>query len=514
MKAILITSRSVTIEQSNNAIYWSEQPYDILINGMVVVEQETRNVCSIYKLEPNTEYLVQVGDEQLKFTTERETVTLDIRDFHAKGDGMIDDTSAIQAAIMCCPTDGRVFIPKGTYLIKPIFLKSNIRIELAKGAKLLGETDRNKYPILPGRLPSEENPEKEYYFGTWEGKAESAFAGLITGMGVENVQIYGEGIIDGNANQSDWWENDLIKRIAWRPRGIFLNRCKNISLQGITCENTASWNQHCFFSKNINYIDMKLFNPEENPNTDGINPESCDTVNIIGCHFSCGDDCIAIKSGKAEMGQKLKTPCTHVVVRNCLMQHGHGAVTLGSEMSAGLIDITVAQCHFEMTDRGLRIKTQRGRGNLAVIDDVVFENISMDNVKSPLVINMFYKARINEPDTEYMYNPNPMPVDARTPYLGKFTFRNMEAENIEWSASKFWGLPEQPIESVTVENVTFSMKEEAEAGQSAMTLDGPMDCKIGLQFINVKEAYIKNVTVIGAVGEDYIFDNVGTHTVE
>lgn len=508
MKLIFVSARSASFELENTCIYYNDVEFDVTLNGQVVIEKEKRNVFSLYDLEPNTNYTVTAGAETISFKTANETVTLNVRDFHAKGDGESDDTAAIQAAILCCPKDGRVLIPEGTYWIKPIFLKSDIRIELAKGAILLGETDRTKYPILPGRIPMEGDPDKEYYLGTWEGRAESAFAGLIAGISVENVQIYGEGIIDGNAHQSDWWENDIVKRIAWRPRGIFLNRCRNISLQGITCRNTASWNQHAFFSQEISYIDMKLINPKENPNTDGINPESCKHVDIIGCKFSVGDDCIAIKSGKAEMGKKLRTPCEHVTVRNCLMQFGNGGVTLGSEMSAGLHDITITRCIFSGTDRGLRIKTQRGRGNTAVIDGVVFDNIIMDNVKTPLVVNMFYKSRNNAPDAEYKYNPEPQIVDERTPYLGSFTFRNMTATDIEWAAGIFWGLPEQPIGRVHIENVTFAMKEDAKPGIAAMTLNPPEYCKAGLQFSCVKEVVLDNVTVTGADGEPYVLKGV------
>lgn len=513
MKLVFVSARSASFELENEHIYYNDVEFDVILDGEVVMKQEKRNVFSLYDLLPDTNYTVQAGNETISFKTSKEKVTLNVRDFHAKGDGKSDDTSAIQAAILSCPKDGRVLIPEGTYWIKPIFLKSDIRIELAKGAILLGETDRVKYPILPGRIPMEGDSDKEYYLGTWEGRAESAFAGLITGISVENVQIYGEGIIDGNADQSDWWENDIVKRIAWRPRGIFLNRCKNIELQGITCRNTASWNQHAFFSRDVSYIDMKLFNPKENPNTDGINPESCNNVEIIGCKFSVGDDCIAIKSGKAEMGKKLATPCRNVIVRNCLMEFGHGAVTLGSEMSAGLYDITVTQCLFNQTDRGLRIKTQRGRGNTAVIDGIVFDNVKMTNVMTPLVINMFYKARNDTPDALYKYNPDPQIVDERTPYLGSFTFRNMTATDIEWAAGIFWGLPEQPIGRVHIENVHFSMKEDAEPGIAAMTLNPPVYCKEGLQFNSVKEVILENVTFSGVNGEPYVIKNVGNKTI-
>ena len=513
MNVIFTSCRSVTLELENRQIYQTEEPFQILLNGRQVEAGQCRNVFSLYGLEPDTEYVVEAAGQQVEFRTDMETLTLNVRDFYAKGDGESDDTGAIQAAILSCPPGGRVLIPEGDYRIKPIFLKSHIQIELQEGATLLGETDRHQYPILPGRLPMNDG-ETEYYLGTWEGKAESAFAGLITGFGVELVKLYGRGVIDGQADKSDWWVNDRVMRVAWRPRGIFLNGCRNIGLQGLTCRNTASWNQHPFFCQDVVYADMKLQNPKENPNTDGIDPESCKRVSIIGCEFSVGDDCIAIKSGKFEMGEKRKTPCEEVVIRNCLMQYGHGAVTLGSELSAGLKDITVTQCRFEKTDRGLRIKTQRGRGRRAAVDNVVFDNIEMVNVKAPLVVNMFYKARNNEPDQEYMYNHSMLPIDERTPCFGSFLFKNIRATEVEWAAGAFWGLPEQPVEEIRMENVQFHMREQAEPGTAVMTLDPPQYCKSGLHFYWVKKVSLKQVTVTGADTEPYILEHVEEMDVE
>ena len=59
------------------------------------------------------------------------------------------------------------------------------------------------------------------------------------------------------------------------------------------------------------------------------------------------------------------------------MNFGHGAIVLGSEMSGGIKNITVSNCLFNQTDRGLRIKTRRGRGKDAIIDGITFENIKM-----------------------------------------------------------------------------------------------------------------------------------------
>ncbi len=508
MKILFLTARAASFELDSDTVYYAEKPYNVSVNGKMLPEKFHRNVFSLYDLEPDTKYQVIAGNQKILFETPWESVTLDVRSFYAKGDGVTDDTEAVQAAIMCCPDNGRVVIPKGKYYIRPVFLKSNIRLELQRDAQLLGETDREKYPVLPGRVASADG-QREYYYGTWEGRAESAFAGLITGISVTNVQIYGEGIIDGQADKSDWWVNDIVKRVAWRPRGIFLNRCQKISLQGITCRNTASWNQHPFFSREISYIDMKLENPKENPNTDGIDPDSCDHVDIVGCDFSVGDDCIAIKSGKAEMGRLLKTPCRNIVIRNCHMKYGHGAVTLGSEMSAGLKDICVSQCLFTGTDRGLRIKTQRGRGNTAVVEKVTFENIRMNNVKAPLVINMFYKARNDLQDTEYKYNPEKQVVDERTPYFGSFRFRRIVADEVEWAAGAFWGLPEQPIAHISIEDCSFKMKNDAKPGKAIMTLKGPDYWKAGLVLSNVGKAVLKNVTFQGVEGETCRLNGVG-----
>ena len=140
------------------------------------------------------------------------------------------------------------------------------------------------------------------------------------------------------------------------------------------------------------------------PNTDGIDPESCKNVNIIGNHVHVGDDCIALKSSKLFLGMKLHVPCENVIIRNCCLSRGHGGLVIGSEMSGGIKNVTVTQCLMDHTDRGLRVKTRRGRGKYAVIDGLAFRNVVMDGVLTPFVINMFYFC---DPDgrTDYVQTP-------------------------------------------------------------------------------------------------------------
>ncbi len=516
MKAnvIYLGQRSVTIELDNSLPYYSDELYDVYVNSEKYAEKVQLNVFSIYNLEPATKYNVEYRFKEetlcVEFETKSEYVTLDVTKFGAKGDGVTDDTLFIQACINACPKNGRVYIPRGTYSVCPLFLKSNITIELEEGAHLLGNTDRTKYPVLPGMtLLTDESD--DYNLGSWEGNPLDCFASIITGIEVENVNIIGKGIIDGNAQNGDWWEDVRTKRIAWRGRGVFLVRCNNISFQGVTVTNTPSWNLHPYFSSNIRFIDLRLISPKTSPNTDGCDPESCKNVDIIGVHFSVGDDCIAIKSGKIYMGRKFKQPSENFNIRNCSMNFGHGAVVLGSEMAGGIKNINVSQCIFNETDRGLRIKTRRGRGKDAIIDGITFSNIKMVKVLTPLVINMFYYC---DPDgkTEYVWSKNKLPVDDRTPYLGEFTFKDIDCSDVNIAAGAFYGLPERPIKKITIDNVKFRYDKNPQQGIPAMMTGLAPMVNRGLIFNNVEEVVINNVSLDNNLSNEIEAENVGSLT--
>lgn len=511
---LLVTSRSVTLELDNHDIYESKEAFDVFVDDVLVYENHKRNVLSIYGLLPQKDYTITIMGKTSalstshSITTAYEYVSLNVRDFGAIGDGIHDDSAAIQTAILACPDFGRVYLPKGTYVSAPIFLKSNILIELEKGTIILGHTDITRYGILPGLVPLNDGSD-DYNLGSWEGNPLPQHASQITGINVKNVTIIGEATIDCNAEKAGWWDNHRVpKRGAWRPNGVFLNQCENIVFQGVAITNTGAWNLHPYFSKNISFLDMKLISPKDSPNTDGCDPESCDGVDIIGVDFSVGDDCIAIKSGKIYMGAKYKKPSENFQIRNCLMEFGHGAVVFGSENSGGIRNIWTERCIFRKTDRGLRIKTRRGRGKDAIIDGITFKNILMDEVLSPLVINMYYDRCDPDGLSEYVYSKKPLPIDERTPFLGEFTFKDMTCTNVEVAAGFFYGLPEMPIKKITIENVTFSYKEDAEPGYPAMMQHLDPMAKKGLYFNFVDDVELSNVTVIDPEGDEVEYHHV------
>ncbi|MGN0804818.1 MAG: glycoside hydrolase family 28 protein [Candidatus Coproplasma sp.] len=500
MKIIALTSRSVTIELENDKAYYADEEYKIFLNGEEV-KNSSFNVFSLFNLQPDTSYTVNAHGQECSFKTLTESAIFNVTAFGAKGDGVTDDTKAFSAVIGCLPPNGTLYVPEGKYLLSPLFLTDNITLWLAQGATLLGKTDRNDYPVLPA-LEGGEN------LGTWQGEEADCFASLLTAYGKSNVKIIGEGVIDCDAPSGDWYVNHRVKRIAWRPRGVYFNRCSNVLMQGITVKNTPSWNVHPYFCKDVTLCDLTLINPPQMPTTDGIDPDSCHGVNIVGVRISVGDDCIAIKSGTLECAKKYRTPCKDVTIRNCLMQSGHGGVVLGSELSGGIEDITVSQCVFEGTDRGLRIKTRRGRGRIGVVDGITFSDIEMKGVKSPFVINMYYNMGDETGHTEYVYTTQKLPVDERTPYIGKFTFKNMVCTDVSCCAGAFYGLPEAPIGGITFENVSFAYDENAQADFPDMKEINQKVCKMGLYFQFVDKVSIKNVKLDGADGEPVILEGV------
>ena len=514
MKLALVRActRSACFELQNNTCYTAPAPFRVQLNGQTVLEACGTNVFSVFSLEPGKTYHLEVlatdGDTgTLDFATAAESFFVDASRYGLVNDGVTDNTAFLQAALSTCPPGGTVYVPAGTYRTQSLFLCSNTTLYLEKGCTLLGGTDRREYPILPGVLPCADE-QHEAYLGGWEGNPLDCFAGLINVINAENVTITGEGCINANADNGDWYQHIKVKLIAWRPRLFFTSKAKNVTLHGVEVCNSFSWTIHPTYSDGVNILQLQIHNRADSPNTDGIDPESCEYIRIIGVNIHVGDDCIAMKASKVFLGMKLKKSCEHTIIRNCLLDKGHGGIVIGSEMSGGVKDMVVTQCLMDHTDRGLRVKTRRGRGNTAVIDGLVFRNVEMRGVKAPFVINMFYFC---DPDGHgpYVQCRDAMPVDEYTPKLGSLTMEDIVATDAQFAGCYFDGLPEQPIERVSMKNVTITFDPNAEAGQAAMADNRPLVKKLAIYAENVKEIDLHNVKIEGYEGERLHFANVG-----
>lgn len=503
IRILFAEARSLVFQVTDAEGDYETEAYEVRVNGAHRFTS-CKTIETIYDLKPDTLYRIGIMrggscSGEARICTKKEFVVLNVRDFGARGDGVTDDTLSIQAAILTCPPESRVLIPAGTFRFTSLFLKSNITLEISRDAVLSAIPDSGRIPVLPGRIDSCDG-KGEFLAASWEGEPRDSYAGLLTGMYVENVVICGQGVLEGNADFTNWWTYEKLKGTPARPRMLFLNHCKNVVVQGITVRNAPAWNLHPYFSEHLGFYDLHIESPEASSNTDGLNPESCRDVEIAGVFFSVGDDCIAVKSGKLYMGKTYRTPSRDILIHNCLMEKGHGGVTIGSEIGAGVDNIVIRNCRFVNTDRGLRVKTRRGRGKDSYLQGIVFDGVKMEGVLTPFVINCFYFC---DPDgkSEYVSSKEKQPVDQRTPGVGEVVIRNVICRDCHVAGVYVYGLPESPVEHILMENVRIAFAENALEGTAAMMTGCEKCSRKGIFIRNAKRVTMRNVELRGYEGE-------------
>lgn len=353
------------------------------------------------------------------------------RSYGAKGNGVANDTAAIQHAINACEEQdgGTVLLTPGTYLSGPIVLKSDITLKLKKGATLLGSPNFKDYPeITEFRAPGRQ--------------------ALVSATHATDVSIIGKGTIDGNG--SGWWEAAHKVHNAGamgsqftRPRLVVFDHCKHVLMDGVTVENSPMWQIVPYYSSDVTIRNVRILAPQHSPNTDAIDPFSSTHVLIENVFANVGDDDVAIKSGMPKSSDN--APSQFITIKNCIFVHGHG-LSIGSEIAGGAQHIYASNITFNGTDNGIRIKANRDRGH--DVSDIVFKNISMKDVKNALIISEFY-PRVNPP------TPDPAaPVTRLTPHFHDITIENMTATGSK-NAGAIAGLPEAPIRDVVLDHVTI-----------------------------------------------------------
>jgi polygalacturonase len=361
--------------------------------------------------------------------------TCDVRAYGAKGDGTTKDTAAIQSAIDACAKKhgGTVVLTAGTYVSAPIVLKSNITLQLDKGATLLGSPDHDDYPA-----------KTEFH--------EPDLQPLIGAENAQHVSITGEGTIDGNGES--WWDearsirdHGVLGTGHPRPKLVILDHCKHVRIEGITVQNSPMWQLVPYYSDDVTIRNVRILAPQHSPNTDAIDPFSSSNVLIEHVYADVGDDNVAIKSGPINSPGP-DSPSTNITIRDCTFMHGHG-VSVGSELSGGAANILAEKIHFEGTDNGIRVKANRDRGH--DVGHLVFRDLEMKDVKNAIIISEYYPKVLPPADT------TPQPVGRLTPHFHDITIENVTATGSEM-AGAIVGLPESPVQNVVLNNVKISAK--------------------------------------------------------
>ncbi|WP_053990730.1 glycoside hydrolase family 28 protein [Mangrovimonas sp. TPBH4] len=391
--------------------------------------------------------------------------TFNVLDYGAVADGVLDNTWAFKKAIEDCSQKGggKVVVPSGRYLTGPIHLEDNVNLHLESGAEILFSTNPKDYPLV---------------HTSYEGIELINYSPLIYAYQKENIAITGEGTLNGQASNDNWWPWCKKDVYGWKEgmpsqrdslnlprlmemgeagvpvaervfgeghylRPTFLEpfECSNVLIQGVKIVNAPFWVIHPIKSNNVTVDGVTV--ESHGPNNDGCDPEYSKNVIIKNCVFNTGDDCIAIKAGRDAEGRRVAIKSENIVVQNCKMIDGHGGVVIGSEMSAGVTNVYVENCSMDSPhlDRAIRIKTNSRRGG--VVDGVYVRNVEVGQVKEAVLrVNLFYATYGNQ--------------------TGEFipTVKNISLENITVKdGGKFGilakGYPDSPVQNITFKDVVI-----------------------------------------------------------
>lgn len=478
--------------------------------------------------------------------------TVKITDFGAVADGITLNTKAIAEAVDAVSRHGggRVIIPRGIWLTGPIIMKSNINLYAEEGALVIFSPDKDLYPLIKT---------------SFEGSDTYRCMSPIYGKDLENIAFTGNGVYDGTGDvwrpvkkekltdsqwkdlvnsggvlsedKKQWYPSESYKqaqeisdmnipeglktieeyrkiRDFLRPVMVSLVNCKRVLFDGPVFQNSPAWCLHPLMCEDLTIRNITVRNPWYSQNGDGIDIESCRNAVLCNSNFDVGDDAICIKSGKDADGRKRARPTENLIIKNCIVYHGHGGVTIGSEMSGGVRNVSVSDCTFMGTDVGLRFKTLRGRGG--VVENIWFSNIDMINIPTQAIsFNMYYgglsvSEMLAEGKRAESATEEVPPVTEETP-----SFRDIHMKNIycrgAMQAIYLQGLPELNLRDISFENVNIIARTGLACtdatgltiqGLNLVTETGPALC-----FINTRDVNIDGLSTSG--GSDTCIDIMG-----
>lgn len=321
-----------------------------------------------------------------------------ITDFGASQGDQAKTSAAIEKAIAAAHAAGGgvVVVPEGVWPTGKVHLKSNVNLHLAKGSTLLFSEKPEDY------LPMVQT--------SWEGIECMNYSPLVYAFECENVAISGEGRLKAKLDVWQVWfarpkphMDSLValydlaynnapvadRKMAvgenhLRPHFVQFNRCRNVLVEDISIEDSPFWVMHPLMCRDVVIRRIKV--RAHGHNNDGVDPEMSQNVLIEDCVFDQGDDAISVKSGRDIDAWRLNTPSRNVIMRNCRVKAGHQLMAIGSELSGGIENVFVDNCHFDR-DGGdgvainniLYVKTNERRGGYV-------KNIHVSNVSATKIV--------------------------------------------------------------------------------------------------------------------------------
>ncbi len=424
-----------------------------------------------------------------------------IKNYGAVNDGQTLNTDAFKKAIEACSTagGGKVVVPPGLWLTGPIELKSNIDLDVQRGALILFTKDHTQYPMIQASSNS----------------SNFVTASPIYGYDLKNIAITGEGVIDGagetwrpvkkekvtagqwkdftssggavSSNGSIWWptkeamegeqylidlkkknekltaEDYLPARDYLRPYMLYLINCQNVLIENVTLRNSPKFVFYPNSCTNLTMNHVNIFNEYWAQNGDGIDISRCKNVLIYDCTVSAGDDGICMKSSGSKNDDD-NPNLENIVIAKCVVYHAHGGFVIGSNTDGGMQNIFVSDCNFIGTDIGVRVKSNAGRGGL--VKNIYVNNIFMkDIIHEAISFNTYYE----DMPAGKIKNSALNAIRDKIPDFAAFYFDNIYCNGAK-DAVSITGLPGMPVSKIHFKNVVIS-SEKGFAATDASDID-------------------------------------------
>jgi len=380
------------------------------------------------------------------------SVSLDIKEFGAVGDGKTNDTLAIQQALDRCSVfgGGQVRVPDGEYLTGAIMLRSNTTLHLEAGASLLGSPDLADYPLTQVR---------------WEGHWVKGYIGLVSAIDANNIGITGRGRIAGNP---------AIKGRVDAQNGLrhpalleFVN-CSGLRVEDCVTEQIDMWSIHPIYCDNVLFRNVTV-----RGGADGIDVDSCRHVVIESCTFSTRDDCISLKSGRGAEGYVIHRPTEDVRISNCTFADSHWAcIGIGSETSGGIRNIHIDQCKcIAARTFAIYIKSRPGRG--AFIENIYVSDLDVSGAEQGFLrFNILNSGKQDE---------FAVPGEEGIPTTRNFNFNNIRVTDVPVLVDGVGIDPDKPLDGFSLTDITGT-------------------CGKGIFLANIRRAVLRNIGVTGYTG--------------
>ena len=311
-------------------------------------------------------------------------------DYGALGNGVTNDCTAIQTAIDKAAENGggTVVLTSGkTYYSDSVRMGKNVELHLQKGSRLKATSDINGY-IRPCHMIND--PKTALIGNPVTGKPSFVF---IYGYEADGCTISGEGVIDANGHafveRKDQYY--VTGNFYPRPTVIYIEKSNNITFKEFTVVDAPFWTLHPAGCDDVLIDRIRILNDLDVANSDGIDPDHCSNVRILGCHIECADDCICLKAskGNAEYG-----PCENIVIANCTLVSTSAAIKIGTEGVGDFRNVIVSNCIISRSNRGLSIQIRDG-GN---VENVTYSDCIIETRRfcpdwwgtaEPIVITVF-----------------------------------------------------------------------------------------------------------------------------